>query len=104
MMQHGDAFGHPGVQPGMQPGMPPQLQARQLLPDGVVATPKEVDEAVRQYFAQGQHPLPASCEPNAIKLFVGNIPKQLSEAELKPIFSCIGPVARISVVRNWSLA
>jgi RNA recognition motif. (a.k.a. RRM, RBD, or RNP domain) len=74
-------------------------QPRQLLADGVPASPEDVDEAVRQYFAQGQHPLPASCEPNAIKLFVGNIPKQLTEAELKPIFACVGPVARISVVR-----
>lgn len=86
-------------QPVFSGHQPPGLQARQLLLDGVAATPEEVNEAVRQYYAQGPHPLPPGCEPNAIKLFVGNIPKQLTEADLKPIFSCIGPCARISVVR-----
>jgi hypothetical protein len=74
------------------------LQTLQLLADGVAATADEVEHAFRLYFEQGQHPLPTGCDSNAIKLFVGNIPKQLTEAELKPIFSSIGPVARLSVV------
>lgn len=89
---------------GMQLSDSAASQHSQLLADGVAATPEEVDEAVKQYYAQGPHPLPPGCEASAIKLFVGNIPKQLTEAELKPIFSCIGPVARISVVRSCSMS
>jgi RNA recognition motif-containing protein len=68
------------------------------LPDGVAATPEEVDTAIRQYFMEGQHPLPPGCEPDAVKLFVGNIPKHLTEQQLRPVFECIGPVVRLSVV------
>lgn len=78
-------------------------EPRQLLADGVPPSTAEVDEAVRQYFEYGQHPLPPGCDPDAIKLFVGNIPKQLTEPELKPIFQCIGPVARLTIVRALGL-
>ena len=101
-----DAYSHPSeASPyphrGARPVVPPLLQ------DGVVATADEVDSAVRQYFAHGQHPLPVGCDADAIKLFVGNIPKQMSEAELRSVFTHVGPVARVSLVRisvrSWLL-
>jgi hypothetical protein len=36
--------------------------------------------------------LPAGCQPDAIKLFVGNIPKVYTEDQLLPFFETIGKV------------
>eukprot|EP00879_Flechtneria_rotunda_P003486 GHRR01003715.1.p1 GENE.GHRR01003715.1~~GHRR01003715.1.p1 ORF type:complete len:499 (+),score=190.43 GHRR01003715.1:1683-3179(+) len=43
---------------------------------------------------------PAGCAPDAYKLFVGNVPKALTEEELRPVFESVGPVVELVVVRD----
>lgn len=45
-------------------------------------------------------PPPPGCAPDAIKLFVGNIPKNYTEEMLKPIFESSGKVVELVVVRD----
>eukprot|EP00955_Chlamydomonas_euryale_P073094 361616-Chlamydomonas_euryale.AAC.15 len=42
------------------------------------------------------------CEPDAIKLFVGNIPPFYDEASLLPVFGCFGDVVELAVTRDRS--
>lgn len=46
-----------------------------------------------------EHP-PAGCAPDAIKLFVGNIPKSCTEQQLLPFFETIGKVVELVIVRD----
>lgn len=43
---------------------------------------------------------PAGCQPDAIKLFVGNIPKACTEEQLMPFFETIGKVVELVIVRD----
>lgn len=43
---------------------------------------------------------PLGCAPDAIKLFVGNIPKACTEEQLMPFFETIGTVVELVVVRD----
>lgn len=45
---------------------------------------------------------PAGCAPDAIKLFVGNIPKSCTEDQLMPFFETIGKVVELVIVRDKS--
>jgi CUG-BP- and ETR3-like factor len=47
---------------------------------------------------------PAGCSPDTIKLFVGNIPRGLSEEELLPLFETAGEVIECVVVRDRASA
>lgn len=39
-------------------------------------------------------------EEEKIKLFVGQLPKQSSEDELKPMFEAYGPIAEFVILRD----
>ncbi|GIL68321.1 hypothetical protein Vafri_21599, partial [Volvox africanus] len=41
---------------------------------------------------------PAGCGPDAIKLFVGNIPKSCTEEQLLPLFQSIGKVVELVIL------
>ena len=41
-------------------------------------------------------------DPDAIKMFVGQVPKDLSESELRVLFEEFGPVYQINVLRDKS--
>mmetsp|Transcript_31833 Transcript_31833/g.70722 ORF Transcript_31833/g.70722 Transcript_31833/m.70722 type:complete len:496 (-) Transcript_31833:2249-3736(-) len=43
---------------------------------------------------------PAGCAPDAIKLFVGNIPKSCTEEQLLPFFETVGKVIELVIVRD----
>jgi len=43
---------------------------------------------------------PHGCNPDAIKLFVGNIPKSYTADSLRPLFEAIGTVIELVVVRD----
>ncbi|KAJ9515120.1 hypothetical protein QJQ45_028921 [Haematococcus lacustris] len=43
---------------------------------------------------------PAGCAPDAIKLFVGNIPKSCTEEQLLPFFETVGLVVELVIVRD----
>lgn len=43
---------------------------------------------------------PLGCNPDAMKLFVGNIPKSYSAESLRPLFESIGSVIELVVVRD----
>lgn len=45
---------------------------------------------------------PPGCSPDAIKLFVGNIPKSCTEQQLLPFFETIGNVVELVIVRDKS--
>jgi hypothetical protein len=47
-----------------------------------------------------QHAAPRGCGPDAIKLFVGNIPKHYTENQLRPFFETVGPVAELVILRD----
>lgn len=51
----------------------------------------------------GQEPVesrPAGCAPDAYKLFIGNVPKSISEQQLRPLFEGLGQVMELVVVRD----
>jgi RNA recognition motif. (a.k.a. RRM, RBD, or RNP domain) len=71
------------------------------LRDGVPATAQEVVLAIMEYMARPSSAKPpAGCAPDAIKLFVGNIPKHCTEAVLHKVFQCYGLVVEVAVVRR----
>ena len=73
------------------------------LRDGVSATAHEVVQAITAYMSQPTTAKPpAGCAQDAIKLFVGNIPKHCTEAVLHKVFACYGLVVEIAVVRTCS--
>jgi hypothetical protein len=43
---------------------------------------------------------PAGCAPDAYKLFIGNVPKSISEQQLRPLFEGLGAVMELVVVRD----
>jgi len=43
---------------------------------------------------------PAGCAPDAIKLFVGNIPRQYTEDQLLPFFETVGKVVELVIIRD----
>lgn len=43
---------------------------------------------------------PPGCAPDAIKLFIGNVPKSYTSEHLRPIFSSIGTVVELVIVRD----
>lgn len=45
---------------------------------------------------------PVGCAPDAIKLFVGNLPKSCTEEHLHPFFETVGKVVELVVVRDKS--
>jgi hypothetical protein len=80
-------------------------QPRQIahLRDGVPATPQEVVAALSEYMSRPSRPKPpAGCAADAVKLFVGNIPKHCTEAVLHKVFQCYGVIIEIAVVRRNS--
>lgn len=89
--------------PARAPTMPnPPAPARQSahLRDGVPATPAEVVAAMSEYMSRPNRPKPpAGCAADAVKLFVGNIPKHCTEAVLHKVFQCYGVIIEIAVVR-----
>lgn len=88
------------------PAIPnPPVPARQSahLRDGVPATPAEVVAAMSEYMSRPNRPKPpAGCAADAVKLFVGNIPKHCTEAVLHKVFQCYGVIIEIAVV--WIIA
>lgn len=42
----------------------------------------------------------AGCAPDAIKLFVGSIPKSYTESQLLPFFETVGKVIDLVIVRD----
>jgi RNA recognition motif-containing protein len=74
-------------------------QRPQFLRDGVPASPREVVDAIKEYHTRlrGAQP-PPGCAPDAVKLFVGNIPKHCNEAVLNKVFQHYGHVVEIAVV------
>ncbi|KAG1657781.1 hypothetical protein FOA52_012859 [Chlamydomonas sp. UWO 241] len=50
--------------------------------------------------ASPSEPVPAGCDPDAIKLFVGNLPTSCTEDHLLPFFEAIGPVVELVVVKD----
>lgn len=81
---------------------------RVLLPDGVAPTAEQARLAVQAYLqAWRQHRqqlVPAGCAPDAVKLFIGNVPKFYFEDTLEPIFAQLGRVVELSVVRTPACA
>jgi hypothetical protein len=71
------------------------------LHDGVPATAHEVVQAIAEYMARPNSAKPPpGCGPDAIKLFVGNIPKHCTEAVLHKVFQCYGLLVEIAVVHT----
>ncbi|GAX72674.1 hypothetical protein CEUSTIGMA_g130.t1 [Chlamydomonas eustigma] len=49
---------------------------------------------------QVQESPPAGCDADAIKLFVGNIPKLCTEEQLQPFFETVGKVVELVIVKD----
>lgn len=78
---------------------PPPAWPGGVLRDGVPAKPHEVVQAIADYLARPSSAKPPpGCAPNAVKLFVGNIPKHCTEAVLHKVFACYGVLVEIAVV------
>lgn len=45
---------------------------------------------------------PIGCDPDAIKLFVGNLPKSCTEQQLLQLFESVGKVVELVIVRDKS--
>lgn len=90
------AQGHHAAQGGHQPSQPaPSTHLR----DGEAATPSQVVAALSEYMARPNRPKPPTgCAADAVKLFVGNIPKHCTEAVLHKVFQCYGVIVEIAVV------
>ncbi|CAG7719872.1 unnamed protein product, partial [Allacma fusca] len=63
--------------------------------DGEGTVEKENEVINGDTFSPGDVP-----DPDAIKMFVGQVPKHLSEAELRALFEEFGPVYQINVLRD----
>lgn len=74
--------------------------SQMLLPDGVIPSPEDVERAIDEYLRSRLHPTPKGCDRDAVKLFIGNLPKNLSEINLQPFFEQVGPIVTIMVVRD----
>lgn len=74
-------------------------QQSEPLPDHVRATPERVQAAITEYLQHHKPTVPVGCAPDAIKLFVGNLPRCYLEPSLRPIFAQFGSVVEITVVR-----
>lgn len=74
-----------------------------LLPDGVIPTSECANLAIDSYLLlRSQHRqqlVPAGSASDAVKLFVGNLPKCYNEDVLLPIFERFGRVTELMVVR-----
>lgn len=96
-MHHLMAQGHHSA-PGCH--QPSQQSPSTHLRDGEAATPSEVVAALSEYMARANRPKPPTgCAADAVKLFVGNIPKHCTEAVLHKVFQCYGVIVEIAVVR-----
>ena len=92
------SHGHHSTAGGHQPS--PQTPSTHLR-DGEAATPSEVVAALSEYMARANRPKPPTgCAADAVKLFVGNIPKHCTEAVLHKVFQCYGVIVEIAVVRS----
>jgi hypothetical protein len=77
---------------------------QQHLRDGVPASPQEVVDAIKEYRTRPSTAKPPpGCAPDAVKLFVGNIPKHCNEAVLNKVFQLYGYVVEIAVVSSYPL-
>ena len=85
---------------GLGRGIRHLMQPQSHLRDGVPATAQEVVSAIMEYMSRPNSAKPpAGCAPDAIKLFIGNIPKHCTEAVLHKVFQCYGLIVEIAVVR-----
>jgi RNA recognition motif. (a.k.a. RRM, RBD, or RNP domain) len=100
MSGHNGQVAPPYIQNGLVNGVRGGVHQGKYLRDGWPATPLDVANAISEYMSQPKRPQPpAGCSPDAIKLFVGNIPKHCSEAVLCKVFQYYGTIVEIAVVR-----
>lgn len=78
--------------------VPPSLRPAVLLPDGIVPAPESIALAICDYMQYHRQRVPAGCEPDAIKLFVGNLPRCCTEDMLRAVFERFGTVVEVAVV------
>lgn len=64
------------------------------------APPMMAPMGMRQPKVELSEPPPPGCHQDAMKLFVGNIPKSYTEEQLKPFFDAIGKVVELVIVRD----
>jgi hypothetical protein len=89
---------------------PPQQQQLTPLPaaagpeswmtSNMMAPPAMMNPLMRQAKMKLSEAPPAGCDPDALKLFVGNIPRSYTEEQLQPIFESMGKVVELVVVRD----
>lgn len=88
---------------GFQNSMPlpaPALSAPSSTETRISYMPAPATMPTVQYECADTDKPPPGCAPDAIKLFVGSIPKSCTESQLLPFFETIGKVVDLVVVRD----
>ena len=66
----------------------------------MMGPPAMMNPLMRQAKMKLSEAPPAGCDQDALKLFVGNIPRSYTEEQLQPIFESMGKVVELVVVRD----
>lgn len=70
------------------------------LRDGVLPTQQDIELAIMDYLQHSPSPPPSGCDPDAVKLFFGSIPRNLSEQDLLPMLQMVGSVVHVALLRD----